>query len=155
MNKSVAFLAASGLLAGGLGGYFHPTLAPTSPFYSSLLSLFSILAGFLLTAIALIGNGLAIIAGANWRVLQNYQKTFKNRINRLCFLLLLYIVDCMLILFMMTFVADAPVPQWLRYSVNGIACAALWYSLFLPFFIGGVYKEYYRATLRERMRDSE
>lgn len=150
MNKPVALIILVGLIAGGVGGRFHPVIAPTSPFYSSLLSLFSILAGFLLTAIGLIGNGLAIVAGSNWKVLQHYEKTFKNRINRLCNLLLLYVVDCALILYIMAY--DYVTPSWVSHVIIGIACAALWYSLFLPFFIGGLYKEYYRATLKEQQK---
>lgn len=145
----VTLLLAAIVVSGFVGYHFHPMLANNPDAVNVVVTIFSVLAGFLIAVITFITEP-ALRQAKDWRELQRMKKTIRRKLFRQKALFILYLLTLGTALVMYLTPAEAvEVLMWLRAVFLGLATFVFIASFSLPYSLIRVQMERYEAALEE------
>jgi len=151
MDKQVwsrVLLVAAAIGAGATAFWFFAKASDDA--LMGLITYFSISSGVLVAALTLVGNSTSLLPRGEWKVLQEYQKTFGQKVTRLTVLSYVQILVVGALCFAL-FVGCEHVAR--RIAVS-LAASAFVLSLGVPAAISGIYREYYQFVIDYGRQDS-
>lgn len=136
-------------VAAFVGYRFQPMVSNNPDAVNTVVTIFSILAGFLIAVITFIAE--PTLQGAkNWQELQKMKKTVHNKLFRQKMLFFLYLVTLGVALAMyLTPPASVEVLKWLQMAFLGLATFVFLASFSLPGSLMKIQMERYEAALEE------
>lgn len=146
----VALLATAASLSLGGGYYLYPLISGNKDAVNAIITVFSILAGFLIAVTTLLTEPV-LKAATTWSELQTMRSTLQRKFRRYQLLFFLYLL-C-LGLAIATYVipqALAPIRSALEYTFTSLSIFVFLCSLFLPTSLMQAQMERYDATLKEK-----
>lgn len=113
-------------------------------------TVFSILFGFSMTVIAVIGALDSVLSRYSWQILQRYQKTFGAKVLRQCLLCLTYFCVTLLALVIVALVPDTCLHRVLSRGFIFLVTLAFLLSFAMPFSLYGLYMERFRLLMVQK-----
>lgn len=138
------------LVVSGLVGYrFQPMVSNNPDAVNTVVTIFSILAGFLIAVITFIAEP-TLQAAKNWQELQQMKETVRRKLFRQKLLFFLYLLTLGIALAMyLTPQASVEVLKWLQMTFLGLATFVFLASFSLPGSLMKIQMERYEAALEE------
>ena len=119
-----------------------------------IVTVFSILAGFLVAIIAIIGDP-AMLPKGTWRIAEMEYKKIHQRLVRHQWLFMAYLITLASIFLALILQRFCPVASiWLEKLFLGLGFIAFFYSLFLPSALMKIQKEKIDAVIEDRRREA-
>lgn len=140
-------LAAAILVSGGIGYLFQPMVAHNTNAVNTVVTIFSILAGFLIAVIALIAEP-TLKQAKNWQELQMMKRTVQRKLFRQKILFFLYLITLGIALG--TFLVpdtQKELREWLETAFLGLATFVFLASFDLPGSLMRIQMERYEAEM--------
>ncbi len=140
-------LAFGSLVSAAVGYFFHPMVANNADAVNTVVTIFSILAGFLIAVITLIAEP-TLKKARDWTELQAMKKTVKRRLYRQKLLFFLYLLTLGIALCMFLVPATQPtVKAGLEMAFLGLATFVFLASFDLPSALMKIQMDRYEAEL--------
>lgn len=153
--RRLVFIALA--LAAGIGaGYFgQPFVHGKEKAIDVIITVFSILAGFLVAIMGLLGDGSLLLPGS-WRVTEMQRKALKRRMARQQWLFYIYMLT-LLAVFFSTLIDDdlAALKEWVERIYLGAAVTAFILSFGLPISLAGIQLDRVEAVIATRRSGSQ
>lgn len=145
----LAKLAGNTGLSVFVGLYFQPMIAGNSDAVNTVVTVFSILAGFLIAVITFIAEP-TLKKAKDWQELQHMKKTVRRKLFRHNLLFFFYLLTLGLALAMYLTPPEAvSLLQWLQTAFLGLATFVFLASFSLPGSLMKIQMERYEAALEE------
>lgn len=146
----VALLAAAAGLSLGGGYYLYPLVSGNKDAVNAIITVFSILAGFLIAVTTLLTEPV-LKAATTWSELQTMRSTLQRKFRRYQLLFFLYLLCLGLAIAMYVIPqALAPIRIALEYTFTSLSIFVFLCSLFLPKSLMQAQMERYDATLKDK-----
>jgi hypothetical protein len=152
--RHLIFVALSFLAGIGVSTYGYSFLLEKKDATGIIVTVFSILAGFLIAIMTLLGDQ-SVLPGS-WRIAENKQKSIRAKLIQQKWLFYLYLVT-LSIIFVATIIGKTEWPrlvEWLERTYFGLATAAFLVSFRLPAILMDVQLERVEAVIGARNRQS-
>ena len=157
----IAFFGVSALAGVAASIWGQPAIVGNSAATSVIVTVFSVLAGFLVGLIAIIGDPSAVAARGSWQITELNRDGVAQRLTRCRWLFVLYL-SVLVLIFLAAILKPlvaaypqlGPVPSWLERVYLGLAVTGFLLSFRLPWTLTRIQLERYDAVLEEQRRKS-
>ncbi len=152
--KRIALLCTAAIISAGVGYIFQPLISDNTEAISTIVTIFSILAGFLIALITLIAEP-ALSRAKDWTELQTLKPSIENKLTRqkLLFFLYLFTLGLALAMFLVP-EAETQMLLWLERLFLGLAVFVFLVSFALPGSLMKIQMERYDSALESEVPEA-
>jgi len=145
----VTKIVIAGAISASIGYCFQPMVANNTDAVNTIVTIFSILAGFLIAVITLIAEP-TLKQAKNWQELQQMKKTIKRQLFRQNILFILYLLTLGIALMMFLVPqSSTEILRWLQVVFLGLATFVFLASFTLPNSLMKIQMDRYDAALED------